>query len=256
MKSSLLGIITVAGLAMTSPAFASGHSGHSGGHASGGHFSGGSSFSAGRSFSPSGGAHFGGSAGFNRSTAGSTFRSNPGYVSARSSIGTARSFTQPGSAHFRSSTGVNRLNTGAALGSNRGSGHSSRSTALRSTQSSARYAATHAPGQSHHQNDGHHHDTHHHGFIGSGFYWPYYSGFYGPYGYGSYYGSGYSYAYDDASLAADVQSALADLGFYRGPIDGILGGGSRRAIAAFQSRNGLRPTGVVDQPLLNALGLN
>lgn len=105
----------------------------------------------------------------------------------------------------------------------------------------------------------HHHHHHHGGLIASGFYYgpPYYygSGYYG--GYNRYaYGSntGYNdYNAGDASLAATVQSALARLGYYRGPIDGVLGNRSRGAILSFQSRNGLPRTGRIDQRLLSAL---
>lgn len=92
--------------------------------------------------------------------------------------------------------------------------------------------------------------------MGLGFYgWPYY-GYY-PYGYGSYYRGGYGYGYDNGygynSIAVDVQAALADLGYYRGPLDGVLGPRSRRAIAAFQARNGLPRTGRIDRRLLAVL---
>lgn len=110
------------------------------------------------------------------------------------------------------------------------------------------------PGHSfNHRHHGRHHDSHHHDLLlGSAFYgWPYYGGYgFGRYGYGSYYGDGYDNA--SASLA-DVQSVLAELGYYRGPIDGAFGPETQQAILAFQRRNGLRPTGRVDQNLLAAL---
>lgn len=54
---------------------------------------------------------------------------------------------------------------------------------------------------------------------------------------------------------ADVQHALAERGFYYGPIDGLIGPMSRRAIAAFQAEAGLAPTGEINASLLRALGL-
>lgn len=109
----------------------------------------------------------------------------------------------------------------------------------------------------HHLHRRHHH---HGGLLASGFYygWPYYGsryyGGYNRYGYGS--NVGYDEYYDgDASLAATVQNALAQRGYYRGPIDGVLGPGSRGAILSFQARNGLPRTGRIDQSLLSALRL-
>ena len=93
--------------------------------------------------------------------------------------------------------------------------------------------------------------------MGLGFYgWPYYSGYgYYPYGYGSYYRPAYGYGngYGYGSIAGNVQAALTELGYYGGPIDGVLGPRSRRAIAAFQARNGIPPTARIDRRLLAAL---
>ena len=52
-----------------------------------------------------------------------------------------------------------------------------------------------------------------------------------------------------------VQSALAEAGLYRGPIDGLIGRGSRNAIARFRSTRGLGSGEAIDAPLLGALGL-
>jgi peptidoglycan hydrolase-like protein with peptidoglycan-binding domain len=52
-----------------------------------------------------------------------------------------------------------------------------------------------------------------------------------------------------------VQSALADLGYYRGRVDGVIGNGTRNAIRAFQRDNGLRATGRLDERLLDELGV-
>jgi len=57
------------------------------------------------------------------------------------------------------------------------------------------------------------------------------------------------------SLDADVQYSLARLGYYRGPIDGDIGPGSRAAIRAYQYDHGLYVNGVIDGPLVRSLGL-
>ena len=99
-------------------------------------------------------------------------------------------------------------------------------------------------------------------------------GFYG-FGYPDYYPYDYpyydAYPYDnhDAYQSVDnswdyrtsrsgdvtsaVQSALTKRGYYRGPIDGIIGAGSRRAIRAFQTDQGLPVTGLIDRKVLTAL---
>ncbi len=55
--------------------------------------------------------------------------------------------------------------------------------------------------------------------------------------------------------AVQVQSRLSGLGYYRGAIDGIVGGGTRRAIRAFQIDYGLPVSGRIDAPLLQSLGI-
>jgi peptidoglycan hydrolase-like protein with peptidoglycan-binding domain len=52
---------------------------------------------------------------------------------------------------------------------------------------------------------------------------------------------------------ADVQLALADRGYYRGRIDGIMGPQTRSAIRAFQRNNGLPVTGRLDRRLFARL---
>ncbi|MDB6170734.1 MAG: hypothetical protein JWL59_45 [Chthoniobacteraceae bacterium] len=60
--------------------------------------------------------------------------------------------------------------------------------------------------------------------------------------------------YSGSSVGARVQRGLARRGYYRGPIDGDIGPGSRAAIRNFQADHGLRPTGYIDARLLDALG--
>jgi hypothetical protein len=82
----------------------------------------------------------------------------------------------------------------------------------------------------------------------------YYDSGYGPgyseplYRSNSYYGADY-----ETRLA--VQDALAQAGYYNGPIDGIVGAGTRSAISNYQYDNGLPETGLIDTPLLQSLGL-
>jgi len=62
--------------------------------------------------------------------------------------------------------------------------------------------------------------------------------------------------YAGADVVRDVQAELRRRHFYSGNIDGIFGPRTREALMAYQSRRGLRVTGVIDGPTLNALGLN
>jgi len=58
-----------------------------------------------------------------------------------------------------------------------------------------------------------------------------------------------------STLAIDVQRRLAHRGYYHGPIDGIVGPGTRSAIAAFQADHGLDPNGYMSDETLGRLGL-
>ena len=50
---------------------------------------------------------------------------------------------------------------------------------------------------------------------------------------------------DKPSSPAEVQKALADAGFYKGTVDGIIGAKTRAAIRSFQEENGLTVDGRV-----------
>lgn len=52
-----------------------------------------------------------------------------------------------------------------------------------------------------------------------------------------------------------AQVRLKKLGYYRGPVDGDFGRGSRAALVSFQRHNGLRPTGQLDGRTIRALRL-
>ena len=53
----------------------------------------------------------------------------------------------------------------------------------------------------------------------------------------------------------DVQRRLSELGYYRGPIDGVWGQETRLAMEQFQHQRGLRITGTPTRQAMNALGL-
>jgi hypothetical protein len=95
-------------------------------------------------------------------------------------------------------------------------------------------------------------------YYGYGYGYPYYGTY--PYDYGYYtpYTSRYTVydrgITDDATVAA-VQRRLARGGYYHGAIDGVIGPGTRTAIRAFESNNGLRVDGVIDTQLLRTMGL-
>jgi putative peptidoglycan binding protein len=94
------------------------------------------------------------------------------------------------------------------------------------------------------------------GFYPYSWYYPY---DYYPYDYG-YYSYGQPAAYDgagayDGSLVAEVQGRLASAGYYRGPIDGVMGPQTRRAIRAYERARGLRVDGIIDERLLSTMDL-
>ena len=113
--------------------------------------------------------------------------------------------------------------------------------------------------------------------FGFGYGYPYdYGGFYGGYsdGYGYGYGGGYpggNGAYNGSitdngrgpgngdqpgggSLPEAVQRQLAKRGYYKGSVDGQFGAESRSALSRFQKKQGLKETGKIDEPTLEALG--
>ena len=98
----------------------------------------------------------------------------------------------------------------------------------------------------------------------------------GPFGYGDtysydypYYGSNdyndgdyYDGQYSPAEVTPSqetivaVQKELANLGYYHGPIDGLIGPQTERAISWFQSVDKLSVTGQIDDPTLKALRIS
>ena len=57
-------------------------------------------------------------------------------------------------------------------------------------------------------------------------------------------------------VIADVQSALQQMGYYQGEVDGLLGPLTREALTAYQADNGLYTTAVIDEPTLASLGMS
>ena len=68
---------------------------------------------------------------------------------------------------------------------------------------------------------------------------------YGYYPYAYYADSDYQYR--GASLVAEVQRRLASAGYYHGPIDGILGPQTRRAIRAYERDHRIPAYGLIDR---------
>jgi len=60
---------------------------------------------------------------------------------------------------------------------------------------------------------------------------------------------------DPGQVVANVQSALQQQGFYQGEVDGVLGPQTRAALAEYQSAQGIEPTGAIDEPTLETLGM-
>ena len=56
-------------------------------------------------------------------------------------------------------------------------------------------------------------------------------------------------------IVVQVQRELLREGYDPGPIDGVLGPSTRRALAAFQADNGLAITSAIDEPTLASLGM-
>jgi hypothetical protein len=99
-------------------------------------------------------------------------------------------------------------------------------------------------------------------FYGGG-YWYWNSGWWYPArGYNPYYNNyiydgpifGYGYA-APGDVTVEVQRSLAQQGYYYGPIDGILGPGTRHAIQRYQIDHGLAVTAAIDEQTLYTLGL-
>jgi hypothetical protein len=99
--------------------------------------------------------------------------------------------------------------------------------------------------------------------VYGGWYWWHAGYWYPAWGYdsqNSYYPyDGPIYAYSGLApdqVLANVQAALQALGYYHGPIDGLLGASTREAIANYQRDHGLYTTSAIDEPTLAELGMS
>lgn len=54
----------------------------------------------------------------------------------------------------------------------------------------------------------------------------------------------------------EVQRRLKQWGYYTGAVDGVFGAGTKKAVIAFQKKNGLKADGVVGAATYKALGMN
>jgi len=54
----------------------------------------------------------------------------------------------------------------------------------------------------------------------------------------------------------EVQRRLKNWGYYTGSVDGVFGAGTKKAVIAFQKKNGLTADGVVGKATYQALGMN
>jgi len=99
-------------------------------------------------------------------------------------------------------------------------------------------------------------------FIGDPFAYdyPYYGFDYPDYGYDNNDAGDYSDGPPEVILSQDtivaVQQELSRLGYYHGPIDGVIGPQTARAVRRFQSVDQLSVTGQIDGLTLKALGIS
>ena len=100
-------------------------------------------------------------------------------------------------------------------------------------------------------------------FVNTGYYFLDAGYWYPAYGYDplqTYYDyDGPIYTYSNLlpdEVIANVQTALQDAGYYYGPVTGSLSVDTRAAIANFQRDYGLQITGAIDEPTVEALGLD
>jgi hypothetical protein len=100
--------------------------------------------------------------------------------------------------------------------------------------------------------------------VGGGYYYQHDGYWYPAWGYNS---SSEYYAYDGPiyvghraeppdRVIADVQAELQHMEYYKGDVDGLLGPLTREALTGYQNDQGLARTAAIDEPTLDALGMN
>jgi hypothetical protein len=98
-------------------------------------------------------------------------------------------------------------------------------------------------------------------FVLGGWYYCHANYWYPAWGYSSdavYAYDGPIYAFNDLApdqVVANVQGTLQQLGYYNGPINGVLDEATRDAIANYQRDHGLYATSAIDEPTLASLGM-
>ena len=131
----------------------------------------------------------------------------------------------------------------------------------RTARSYPQYGSSRYGGMWHGGDWHHHHGGSHIYFYGYPYAWyPYYWG--GPWGYDYYYPYNYGYysygqppyGYNSGALVEQVQSRLADNGYYSGVVDGVLGPRTRAAIRTYERRHGLPVDGMLTGQLLSHMG--
>ncbi|MFN2476166.1 MAG: peptidoglycan-binding protein [Chthoniobacterales bacterium] len=94
--------------------------------------------------------------------------------------------------------------------------------------------------------------------FGYGYGYPYFGAsaelyYFGTHPYGR---AEYSYRGSEENVAVAVQRRLAEAGYYRGAIDGVIGNGTRNAIRAYERANRLPADGRIDADLLARLRIS
>lgn len=176
-------------------------------------------------------------------------------VSRSTAIAARRSFSKPASHSYTANINRQTINNAKIARNNmRGSrtsvAYGGNTSYVRGNNNShGTYAFASHSGWSHGQEYYWH--GHHYQWYGNGWFiidpFPVGYGYWGP-NTGYYYGSG-------TPVSVEVQAALQQQGYYRGPVDGIVGPGTQSAIAAYQRDNGLRVTGTITHGVLRDLGI-
>lgn len=115
--------------------------------------------------------------------------------------------------------------------------------------------------QWHDKNWWHHHHNHIIFVFGGWYFWDggyYYPAWgYAPDAYYAYDGPIYTGSIDrePGDVVANVQSALEEQGYSVGGVDGVLGPLTRAALAKYQQDHGFEPTGAIDEPTLESMGM-
>jgi hypothetical protein len=259
MKDSLVGLV-VAGILALAPTAVFAHGGGGGGHGGGGggHGGGGGGHGGGGGghFGGGGGGHFGGGGGHfggggsHFAGGGGHFAGGGGHFAGGGHFVGGGGHLARGSGHFAGFTG--RSFDGHNFGEHQGE----------------RFAGHGDHFRDHFRDEDHFRLRDHFGgdfFIGDSFAYdyPYYGFDYPDYGYYNDNAGDYSYGQSsppEVILSQDtivaVQRELSRLDYYHGPIDGVNGPQTAKAVRKFQSVDQLSVTGQIDGLTLKALGIS